>query len=147
MIRKITENDREFYINSALEFYASEAVDHKIPDSYIEKTFDELMRSDVYAEGYIIEHDGQRAGYALLAKTFSQEAGGLVISLEELFILPAFRCCGLGGEFLRFLKENTTAARLRLELCPSNIKACDVYRRHGFEVLNYNQMIFDKKEP
>lgn len=146
MFRKITEKDREFYISSVKTFYNSDAVDHQIPESFIIKTFDELMKSDTYAEAYIIEHDDRNAGYALLAKTFSQEAGGIVVWLEEIFILPEFRSCGLGGEFFRFLKETCPAARLRLELCPSNNRACEVYKRHGFEVLNYNQMIFDKKE-
>ena len=144
MFRKITEKDREFYIEAAKSFYSSDAVDHQIPESFITRTFDELIKSDRYADAYIIEQDGQKAGYALLAKTFSQEAGGLVVWLEELFILPEFRSCGLGGEFLRFLKENIPSARLRLELCPSNQRACDVYMRHGFKVLDYKQMIYDK---
>lgn len=147
MFRKINQNDKDFYINSVKAFYSSEAVLHAIPETYITKTFDELMSSDVYAECYIIEKDGERAGYALLAKTFSQEAGGLVVWLEEIYILPEFRSCGLGGKFLAFLKDNLKAARLRLELCPSNSRACEVYKRHDFESLNYNQMIYEKKEP
>ena len=47
-------------------------------------------------------------------------------------------------EYMRFLKENIPSARLRLELCPSNQRACDVYMRHGFKVLDYKQMIYDK---
>ena len=105
MFRKINQNDKDFYINSVKAFYSSDAVLHSIPESYITKTFDELMASDVYAECYIIEKEGERAGYALLAKTFSQEAGGIVVWLEEIYILPEFRSCGLGGKFLRFLKK------------------------------------------
>ena len=36
------------------------------------------------------------AGYALLAKTFSQEAGGLVVWLDEMYVRPAYRSKGLG---------------------------------------------------
>ncbi len=147
MFRKITENDREFYISSAKEFYRSDAVDHQIPEDFIVKTFEELMRANTYAEAYIIEQEGKRAGYALLAKSFSQEAGGMVLWLEEIFILPEFRSCGLGVQFLKFLKEDVPAVRLRLELCPSNTKACEIYKRNGFQILNYNQMIYDKQEP
>lgn len=146
MFRKIAQKDRDFYISSVKAFYSSDAVLHSIPESYITKTFEELMASNVYTECYIIEKDGERAGYALLAKTFSQEAGGMVVWLEEIYILPEFRSCGLGGKVLRFLKENMKASRLRLELCPSNSRACEVYKRHDFEILNYNQMIYDKKE-
>lgn len=145
MFRKIQEKDKDFYINTACEFYNSDAVDHKIPLNYIENTFNELMRSEDYAEGYIFEKDGENAGYALLAKSFSQEAGGLVVWLEEIYILPQFRSLGLGGEFINFLKDNTNCTRLRLELCASNTKAYKAYQKHGFEVLDYKQMIFDKK--
>lgn len=33
-----------------------------MPDVFLERTFDELMRSDVYAEGYLFEEDGQPQG-------------------------------------------------------------------------------------
>ena len=146
MFRKLEKRDRDFYINAVKDFYISDAVVHNIPESFIEKTFDELMKSDNYASAYIIEKDGKRAGYALLAKTFSQEAGGIVIWLEEIYILPQFRSCGLGGEFLSFLKEKVSASRIRLELFKSNLRAMEVYKRHGFEILEYNQMIYEKKE-
>lgn len=44
-----------------------------------------------YAEAYLFEQDGQIAGYGTLAKTFSTEAGGLVIWLEEVYIRQEFR--------------------------------------------------------
>ncbi len=147
MFREITENDRDFYINTVKAFYNSDAVLHSIPDDYIVKTFEELMHNDTYAQAFIIEKDDKRAGYALLAKTFSQEAGGIVLWLDELYILPEFRSCGLGSAFLEFLKQIPDTARLRLELCPSNKKACEVYKRQGFENFGYAQMIYEKKEP
>ncbi len=146
MFRKITEKDRDFYLKTVKEFYSSDAVLHSIPENFISKTFNELMLSDVYAECYIIEHEHKRVGYALLAKTFSQEAGGMVVWLEELYIIPEFRSIGIGGKFLEFLKGNFNAARLRLELCFSNNRACEVYKRHNFKSLDYNQMIYEKKE-
>ena len=68
MIRKITPADKELYLKLANEFYHSEAVLHPVPQKNIDATFCELMRSDVYTEGFIIERDGDTAGYALIAK-------------------------------------------------------------------------------
>ena len=70
-----------------------------------QRTFDVLMAGSPYAEGYIIEQDGKTAGYALLAKSFSQEAGGIVIWIEEIYILPEFQSRGLGTAFFRYLEE------------------------------------------
>lgn len=143
MIRKITNNDRELYCAMASEFYSTDAVLFNIPKKNIEATFEEMMRSEQYAIGYILEHEGETAGYALLAKTFSQEAGGLVIWIEELYVLPAFRSKGLGQEFFRFLEETNKAdiARIRLEVEDENEGAIALYERMGFERLEYSQMI------
>lgn len=143
MIRKIEKKDEKDYIAMAEEFYSSSAVLHPIPTDYFSRTFSELMTSDRYAEGYILEKGGETAGYALLAKTFSQEAGGLVIWAEELFIKPEYRSHGLGTEFFKFLEENRSddVKRIRLEVELENEGAVKLYKRLGYDFLEYNQMI------
>ena len=77
MIHRLTENDRDIYIEMAREFYHSDAVLHPIPDEYFVRTVEEAIRSDAYAEIFLFECGGETAGYGLTAKTFSQEAGGM----------------------------------------------------------------------
>lgn len=144
MIRKINKTDKDFYINSVKAFYSSDAVLHKIPEENIYRTFNELMNSETYAQCYIFEKDEKRAGYALLAKTFSQEAGGEVLWIDEIYILPQYRSQGIGNKFFEYLKTNTNVARLRLEFCPNNQKAIEVYKHQGFRPLEYEQMIYGK---
>lgn len=145
MIRKIRKEDRSYYLDMAKSFYSSDAVYHNIPEAHIINTFDELMRSDTYAAGYIMEYDNKIAGYALLAKTFSQEAGGMVLWIEELYVMPEYRSCGLGHEFFSYLENNLcdNIKRVRLEVEDSNEKAISLYRNMGFESLPYSQMIRD----
>ena len=78
MIRKMTESDRDLYIEMAEEFYHSDAVLHPIPRAHFEKTAEEALKSGTYAEIYLLEYEGKTAGYGLTARTFSQEAGGQV---------------------------------------------------------------------
>jgi GNAT superfamily N-acetyltransferase len=73
---------------------------HPVPDTHFEATFSELMASDTYAECFFFEEDNKPVGYALLAKTFSQEAGGLTLWIEELFVLPEYRSCSCASELL-----------------------------------------------
>lgn len=96
MIREITRNDRDSFLRLSDEFYKSEAVLHDIPAAYHEAAFDELMRSKEYASAYMIEWEGEIVGYLLTAKTYSREAGGLVLWLEEMYMRPAYRSKGLG---------------------------------------------------
>ncbi len=143
MIRRLTGEDRELYIEMAQEFYHSDAVLHPVPESYIEATADEALRSDAYTKIYMIEWEGEPAGYAVTARSFSQEAGGYVIWLEELYIREAFRSKGLGREFFTWIEETEErgAARLRLEVEAGNTRAISLYERLGYKVLDYVQMI------
>lgn len=141
MIRRITQSDRELFITLSKEFYSSDAVDHPIPVAFHEKSFDELMRSDEYIEAFIFEQDGETAGYALIAKTFSPEAGGIVIWLEELYVREGYRGHGLGKAFFAYMDENYPAARHRLEVEPDNIRAKKLYSSLGYRELPYGQMI------
>ena len=145
MIRKLTENHRDLYIRMAEEFYSSDAVLHPIPRAYIERTADEALQSDAYAEIYLLECEGEPAGYGLTARTFSQEAGGSVLWIEELYIREQFRSRGLGREFFSYIEEKNKdrPARIRLEVEEENTRAASLYERLGYEKLDYKQMIKD----
>ena len=145
MIRAIQESDREFYCAVAKLFYQSPAVLAPIPADYITKTFDLILSGTPFASGYIIEAEGKRAGYALLAHTWSQEAGGEVLWIEEIFLLPEYRSRGLGKEFFAFLEANFAkkTKRFRLEVEKENESAVRFYKSLGFDFFEYDQM---KKE-
>lgn len=143
MVRKVTPQDKEMYLAMTEEFYQSDAVSHNIPLENRLNTWDEIMRSDEYADCYFVIKDGAVAGYMLLAYTFSQEAGGKTAWIEEIYILPEFRSQGLGSEFFEFIKAEIEpgCARLRLEVEEDNIRAKKLYASLGFKPLEYEQMI------
>lgn len=146
MFRKITAADREDYLRLAHDFYHSEAVLHPVPDAYLERAFDEMMRSEAYLTGLIFEWEGKTAGYALLAKTYSQEAGGSAVWIDELYVMPEFRSRGIGKDFFAHLQRIAPAARYRLEIEPDNARAERLYRSMGFDVLGYKQLVMDIDE-
>lgn len=143
MIRKLREEDRKVYLQMAHDFYHSSAVLHPVPDSYLEATFEECMRGEEYCLAFLLEFEEETAGYALVSKTFSQEAGGYVYWLEELYILERFRSRGLGREFFAYMEETRpkNVKRFRLEVEEENERAAALYARLGYEPLEYNQMV------
>lgn len=145
IIRPINSNDRDTFISFADKFYHSSAVDHDIPIEHHEKTFYELMKSNPYIFAYMVEYDNKSVGYALFMQTYSNEAGGMVLWLDELFILEEYRGRGLGKEVFNFINQELSKdyARIRLELTPSNNGARKLYQSMGFEPLEYNQMVKD----
>ena len=142
MIREVRQEDREQYLKMAHDFYHSPAVLHPIPDSYIEKTFEECISSGTYGQIYMLEHEGSMAGYGLIAKTFSQEAGGYVYWLEELYILEEYRSKGLGSEFFAYMEAHREegVTRFRLEIEDDNTRAKALYEKLGYQDLDYRQM-------
>jgi GNAT superfamily N-acetyltransferase len=143
MIRRITPADRETYLQMTHDFYHSEAVLHAVPDAYFVRAFDEMMRSDEYLLGLIFEIEGKTAGYALLVNTWSQEAGGRAVWIDEIYVLPEFRGQGMAKQFFAELKEIAPAARYRLEIEPDNERAEALYKSVGFEELGYKQLVID----
>ena len=144
MIREIPRNDRDSFLRLSDEFYKSEAVLHDIPAAYHEAAFDELMRSKKYASAYMIEWEGEIVGYLLTAKTYSREAGGLVLWLGEMYMRPAYRSKGLGKEafaFIEALAARENIRRLRLEVEEDNVRARSLYERLGYRPLEYGQMV------
>ena len=144
MIRAIENRDREAFLSLSAQFYSSAAVLHPVPQRFHEDAFDEMMRSDAYAGGFMLEADGKTVGFALVAKTYSREAGGMVLWLEELFILEEYRSRGLGREFFSaveaYARENGYA-RIRLEVEADNVRARSLYERLGYLPLAYEQMV------
>lgn len=145
MIRELQRKDKEMYLSMAKAFYESDAVLENVPRENFEKTFDLLMKGTPFAKGYIFEEKEKILGYALLALTHSQEAGGEVVWIEEIYLLPEERGKGVGKEFFSFLeKEFPSARRFRLEVEKENEKAVSLYKQMGFSFFPYDQMKKDR---
>ena len=142
MIRRMNISDKDSFFNMSKEFYESGAALQNIPERNIIMTFDTVISGSPYADAYIISSDGKPAGYALLAITYSNEAGGIVAWIEEIYILSEYRVKGLGAKLIEFIEEEykDKAVKLRLEVEESNKGAARLYERLGFKYLDYIQM-------
>ncbi|MBQ3417022.1 MAG: GNAT family N-acetyltransferase [Ruminococcus sp.] len=145
MFREIRESDRELYYRYADIFYHTDAVNAPVPSENYEATFNECLRSDAYLKCYFFEWEGVPCGFSLLSKTFSQEAGGVSVTIEEIYIDEEYRGRGLATEFFRYLKSIPEIMRLRIEVEDDNTGAKRLYERMGFEELPYLQMVIDRQ--
>lgn len=144
VIRKLTAADREAYVAMAKDFYASPAVLENIPEENITRSFEEFTGGTPFGDAFIFEENGEVMGYGLLAYTYSQEAGGKVVWLEEIYVCREYRGRGLGSEFIDFVIEKIPAKRYRLETEPENEAAARLYVRKGFELFEYVNYRMDK---
>ena len=143
IFRRIRQEDTVAYIEMATDFYSSPAVLHSIPESYIENAVKTVLDGTPFADIYMFEENGVVVGYGMLAFTYSQEAGGLVCWLEEIYVSPTLRGKGIGGAFIEFVKQTVPAARYRLEVEPDNVRVKALYQKQGFMPLGYEGYVLE----
>ena len=103
----------------------------------VTKTLEAFRSEPTRGRAVVVEIDGRVVGYALLASFWSNELGGEVCVVDELYIMPAFRRRGLAKELLESLRDGsalwpTTAVAIGLEVSPANTAARRLFERHGF---------------
>ncbi len=143
--RKFKESDRADYLRMANSFYSPPAVLHEPDEAIFKANFDEAVKSNSRLLAYIVEADGVTAGFGLSSFKFETEVGGTTLWLEELYIEPSYRGKGIGGKYFSFIKNEYSdkVKRIRLEVGAENFGAIRLYKRNGFEFLDYRQMIID----
>ncbi len=145
-IREFTKDDRSVFLTMVKKFYAPPAVLHFPSEDVMLSAFDAAIEMPDFVKGYLFECGGKPAGYAMVSLKFETEVGGLAAWIEELFVEDEFRGNGIGTEFFEFLKDELKGIirRIRLEVGEDNLDAIRLYKRLGFEFLDYRQMTIDK---
>jgi ribosomal protein S18 acetylase RimI-like enzyme len=87
-------------------------------------------------EVLMIECNGLLAGYSIIFRFWSNEYGGLLIGIDELYIKKQFRNYGVAKSFTNILindeKRNPLFAGIELESHPNNEAANRLYASLGF---------------
>ena len=150
-LRPFVPEDRTDFLDMCADFYSGEAALKPIPSAQMKATFDAVISGSPYVRGFILDQDGNAAGYGLVYPFYSNEAGGLCLMLDEIYVRPEFQGRGFDG-VLTVPKQLVMAIRgaaafgpeavgLKLEICPRNPRARALYERSGFSVLGYDSMI------
>ena len=73
-------------------------------------------------------------GYALLIPYWSNEFGGTLLFVDEMFVIPEARNRSIGRRFFKFLDQTRPfeAVALALEVSPGNAGALRLYESLGF---------------
>ena len=142
-IRKLQKTDFETVLSMMLVFYASDALLIHPGEEVLRKTLSDALAETPYLEAFGFEEAGMLTGYGMVAMSYSTEAGGLCAWIEDIYVEPEYRGQGIGTEFSRFVRERyeNRIVRIRLEAEPENERAMAVYRKAGFKVLGYTQLV------
>ena len=116
------------------ELYDEDGQDLAVNPATFPSTIDYLLANP--ASGRIVLFTDSRVlhGYALLVSYWSNEWGGVVLLLDELFVDEEFRGRGLGTSFLKYLEHERPfgAVVVALEVSARNARARALYESMGF---------------
>jgi len=143
LIRKIQAKDKDIFIRLTKDFYQSDAVLSQIPSEHIEQTFFKIIENSPYVDGYFYILKGQVVAYFLLSFTYSNELGGKILLLEELYVIPALQGKKIGTRILDFIEKtySNKVTAIRLEVVKSNEIAKNMYYKQGFKDIKYQQLV------
>lgn len=132
-------------LNMMLYFYQSDAVDHPLDGVIVQKLLDDILSKKYSIKGYEAMYGGDLVGFGIVTSYYASEVAGITIQLEDLYIIKEYRSKGIAKEYFARVKEAfPQAARFRLEVCSSNERAIELYKKLGFEELEYMQMVDDQ---
>lgn len=147
MIRKLELKDKKEFIKMAYEFYQTLAVIKPTKPKYLNKTLKEIIEKSPYIDGYVYEVDHKIAGYMLITFSYSNELGGKIITIDELYIKEDYQGSGIGSEMLEFVEvKYHTGKAFTLLVNEKNKLAKNLYLKKGFKEIKYIQMIKDNSE-
>lgn len=126
---------REDLLGMIKSLYSEDPSGKIMNDSKIEGTITFLQSHPGSGRIIIITHAGAVAGYAIIVYFWSNEYGGFVLLLDELFILEEFRGKTIGSKFIKNLviTESGKCKAIFLEVIPSNTRAMKFYQKSGFK--------------
>lgn len=95
----------------------------------------QLLQEPTLGRAYFLTLGGERGGYVVFTFGFDHEAGGLLATVTDLFVAPAFRRRGLARTALGFVAETCRALGVRgveLQVETHNLAGQALYRGFGF---------------
>lgn len=138
--RQFKISDSKIVAGFIQNLYKEDPSDKRMLPRKIKSTFKSLINHPDRGTIIVFEHGEEIVGYAILINFWSNEFGGNIVDIDELFIKKKFRSRGIGTDFIKHLAKNKfgDSVALRLEVTPANNKARKLYTSLGFKLHKNN---------
>ena len=138
MWRIATADDDEALIALCAALNREDPGPEPVPPAHMRRTLEQLRAEPARGRALALEVGGAVAGYALLIAFWSNELGGEICNIDELYVRSGHRGRGAATGLIRQLAEGAAPfwprrpVAIELEFTPGNPGAGDFYARLGF---------------
>ncbi len=138
------DNDYDDLKNMILQLYQEDPEGELMNDCKINDTIFEFKMNPQKINIYMLKSHGQNIGYAILVYFWSNEYGGNIVTIDELYVIPAAREKGVSTEFLNHVERLENMVAMQMEVTPSNQRVLSYYQRLGFALGQNTHLIKQK---
>ena len=142
--RTAARADHPTLVGFMRQLYEEDPAERPVPEEHFRRTLLELEQHPERGTILMMQKDQQIVGYAVLINYWSNECGGNILTIDELFVAKSMRGQGLGTDFVRHVIQTrlNDFVALRLEVTPANVRARRLYERLGFSSLKNETLQF-----
>jgi ribosomal protein S18 acetylase RimI-like enzyme len=132
-VRQLARKDYSEFRRMAHQLYREDPADKQMTPQKVSRTVNQLRNNPAKGRILIFEAEGRVVGYAILIFYWSNEYGGDILHIDELYVKPEHRGRGIATTFLKQLHNKSHAVAFELEVTPPNKEALQYYKRLGFK--------------
>lgn len=104
--KQFETSDKKAVVELVKSLYRDDPEGKPVFDEKINRTFNELTKHPDKGTIMIIEADSKTIGYSILINSWSNEYGGNILDIDELYIKSNYRRKEIGSKFIQYLIDN-----------------------------------------
>lgn len=137
--------DKEALLSLMKALYAEDSEGKPFTSDKGEKTIEELSRYPEKGMITLFEIQGKMVGYSIIIFFWSNEYGGNITTIDEIYVVSEYRGQGLATTFIEYLKNQKLrrSVAIELEVTPSNSRAKKLYTRLGFKEADNTHLVYE----
>ena len=125
--------------------YLEDSEGQEMTQSKIDRTIKTLAARPDLGQFILFDYLTETVGYALLINYWSNEYGGMITHLDELYVHLKVRGKGIATSFVRHLQQQRDQqVAIELQVMPANERALKLYQNLGFEVDKNRHLIWSR---
>jgi GNAT superfamily N-acetyltransferase len=144
MWRPARPDDDERLVEMCLHYYREDPGARPVTPEQIRGTLATFRDESWRGRAVVLDVDGRPAGYALLVSFWSNELGGEICDVDEVFVAPPHRDRGWGKALFAAIERGelwpSPIVGMALGSTPGNDAARRLYERLGFEPIGVSMV-------